>query len=284
MPFNKSARAHWRLCTWRLAAGTWTTGIDISPDGDWFDGQFALGNWELILERFAPALPLRGCACCPSRQPPAADAPPVSALELGSWEGNSTSWILSHLCHHKDSVLVAVDNWTYANQGVGTEHEGKRQADLDNVEARFDANVKLASTADGGQGRLEKRKGDTAVILPELHKEGFSFDFCYIDASHAAEDVLRDAVLAWPMIKSGGLIVFDDYGQHHTQSETCPVAIRHRAGEIQGNLTLGWMGLREGGRPEGCQCTGRGVDAFLGAYGKLCEVVDCKYQIVLKKK
>ena len=66
------------------------------------------------------------------------------------------------------------------------------------MEARFDANLKLASTADGGQGRLDKRRGDTGKVLPELLKENFRFDFCYIDASHAAEDVLRDAVLAWP--------------------------------------------------------------------------------------
>ena len=245
----------------------------------------ALPNWEEVLLKYAPTLPLRGCACCASRPAPAADAPPVTALELGSWELNSTAWILSHLCHLKESVLVAVDNFTYANQGVWDEHEQKRQADLVNVEARFDANVKLASTADGGQGRLDKRKGDKGKVLPELLKENFLFDFCYIDASHAAEDVLRDAVLAWPMIKDGGLIVFDDYGQHHAQSETCPIAIKHRAGEIEHCVTLGWYGLREGkGRPEGCQCTGRGVDAFLAAYGKMCQIVDCKYQIVLKKK
>ena len=211
MPFNKSARG--RLCAWRKADGTWTKGLNVSEDCQWFDGAYALGNWEGVLKNHAPSLPLRGCACCPSRPTPTADAPPVSALELGSWEGNSTAWILSHLCYHRDSVLVAVDNWTYANQGVWDEDEAKRQADVINAEARFDANVKLASTADHGQGRVDKRKGDTGVILPELLKEGFSFDFCYIDASHAAEDVLRDAVLAWPLIKPGGLIVFDDYGQ-----------------------------------------------------------------------
>ena len=56
---------------------------------------------------------------------------------------------MSHLCYHRDSVLVAVDNWSYANQGVWDEHEAKRQAHVITVEARFDANVKLASTADG---------------------------------------------------------------------------------------------------------------------------------------
>lgn len=83
--------------------------------------------------------------------------------------------------------------------------------------------------ADQGAGKLIKRRGHTATVLPELGREGFEFDFCYIDASHAPEDVLRDAILAWPLMKSGGVIMFDDYGQHHWESETCPIALRAKS-------------------------------------------------------
>lgn len=38
------------------------------------------------------------------------------------------------------------------------------------------------------------------------------FDLIYIDGSHEAADVLADAVLAWPLLKPGGLLGFDDYG------------------------------------------------------------------------
>jgi hypothetical protein len=32
-----------------------------------------------------------------------------------------------------------------------------------------------------------------------------------VDASHYAADVLADAVLAWPLLRPGGLLCFDDY-------------------------------------------------------------------------
>jgi energy-coupling factor transporter ATP-binding protein EcfA2 len=37
------------------------------------------------------------------------------------------------------------------------------------------------------------------------------YDFIYIDGSHVAKDVLTDACMAWPLLKQGGLLVFDDY-------------------------------------------------------------------------
>jgi predicted O-methyltransferase YrrM len=40
---------------------------------------------------------------------------------------------------------------------------------------------------------------------------GNLYDFIYIDGSHIAKDVLTDACMAWPLLKQGGLLVFDDY-------------------------------------------------------------------------
>jgi hypothetical protein len=41
-------------------------------------------------------------------------------------------------------------------------------------------------------------------------KKGY-FDFVYVDGSHQAPDVLTDAVLAFKLTKTGGLMIFDDY-------------------------------------------------------------------------
>lgn len=38
-----------------------------------------------------------------------------------------------------------------------------------------------------------------------------SLDFAYIDGSHKAFDVCQDGLGVWPKIKSGGLVIFDDY-------------------------------------------------------------------------
>jgi len=36
------------------------------------------------------------------------------------------------------------------------------------------------------------------------------FDFIYIDGAHEAKFVIQDAVLALPLLKPGGYILFDD--------------------------------------------------------------------------
>jgi predicted O-methyltransferase YrrM len=38
-----------------------------------------------------------------------------------------------------------------------------------------------------------------------------SFDLIYIDGSHEATDVLTDAILAFPLLRIGGTLIFDDY-------------------------------------------------------------------------
>lgn len=37
------------------------------------------------------------------------------------------------------------------------------------------------------------------------------FDFMYIDGSHKCIDVYNDCVLAWRILRKGGLMVLDDY-------------------------------------------------------------------------
>jgi predicted O-methyltransferase YrrM len=62
---------------------------------------------------------------------------------------------------------------------------------------------------------ITKEKGTSIEKLAEwlapsvVHPE--RFNFIYIDGSHTAKDVLTDACMAWPLLKQGGLMVFDDY-------------------------------------------------------------------------
>ena len=43
------------------------------------------------------------------------------------------------------------------------------------------------------------------------------FDFVFVDGSHFADDVVVDALEAWRVTKTGGLLAFHDYGE-----DTCP--------------------------------------------------------------
>ena len=44
-----------------------------------------------------------------------------------------------------------------------------------------------------------------------IRRQTTLFDFVYIDGSHQAPDVLMDACLTFRMLKTGGIMVFDDY-------------------------------------------------------------------------
>ena len=73
------------------------------------------------------------------------------------------------------------------------------------AEGQFDAN--LAGLAD----RIEKIKGSSTSVLPELGIAGRRFDLAYVDGSHMAADVYSDAVLTWSIMDAGGIVIFDDY-------------------------------------------------------------------------
>ena len=81
------------------------------------------------------------------------------------------------------------------------------------VEARFDENVKLAIGTDRRRGVSCGRSSSAPRSrLPDMIATGEApFDLIYIDGSHTAADVLTDAVLAFQLLRVGGVMIFDDY-------------------------------------------------------------------------
>jgi predicted O-methyltransferase YrrM len=124
-------------------------------------------------------------------------ADPVRILEIGSWEGRSTLFLLTYFTQ---GHLTAVDTWTGSE-----EYEYNATRDLRDLEARFDGNLAPCSE------RLTKRKGSSLHVLPQLLDEQHRFDLIYVDGSHFADDVLTDAILAWRLLKQDGVLIFDDF-------------------------------------------------------------------------
>ena len=57
-----------------------------------------------------------------------------------------------------------------------------------------------------------RSSGDRRLRLPRTSPAGEApFDLIYIDGSHTAADVLIDAVLAFQLLRVGGVMIFDDY-------------------------------------------------------------------------
>ncbi len=122
-------------------------------------------------------------------------------LEIGSFEGRSTVWIMENMMREHDT-LVCVDTW----QG-GEEHGAE---DMNAVWERFVHNTKVAF--DRFPNRYyDHYKGTSAKYLATAISDEEEFHFIYIDGSHIARDVLTDACMAWPVLAKGGIMVFDDY-------------------------------------------------------------------------
>jgi predicted O-methyltransferase YrrM len=140
------------------------------------------------------------------------------ALEIGSYEGRSATWLIENVLAKDGSQLVAVDAW--GAQEV--------TAETRRVEEAFDRNIAIARKRFPGV-RVEKCKGASAWVLPLLlaRGEGGSYDFVYVDANHGAADVLSDLVMAFHLCKPGGLIFCDDYlwFQQRDPLETPKIAI-----------------------------------------------------------
>ena len=136
----------------------------------------------------------------------AAKRPVRRFLEIGSFEGRSTIWTVENMMRDGDTI-DCIDTWE------GGEEHGDQ--DMAAVEKRFDNNACAANGYYGGSRLVSKFKGTStkslARFLDDPSYTEYGYDFIYIDGSHVAKDVMTDACMAWPLLKKGGILVFDDY-------------------------------------------------------------------------
>jgi predicted O-methyltransferase YrrM len=119
---------------------------------------------------------------------PLAGRPGVAFLEVGSYEGRAAVWLLETTLTHETARLDCVDLFSDPA-----------------CEQRFDHNIRTAH----GKNKVRKLKGLSQEVLRCLPLD--HYDAVYVDGSHSAPDVLEDAVLAFRLLKSGGILLFDDY-------------------------------------------------------------------------
>ena len=127
----------------------------------------------------------------------------INVLEIGSWEGLSSCFILKML---PNAQLTSVDTWAGADEHQDA--ESVFNSLLNNIETSFDNN--LIQFKD----RLTKFKGTSQSFFNANSSRGV-FDLIYIDGSHHCDDVMVDAVKGFELLKIGGLMIFDDYFWKH---------------------------------------------------------------------
>jgi predicted O-methyltransferase YrrM len=129
---------------------------------------------------------------------------PIRIIEIGCYEGRATSYLIESCVDFGPLDITCIDTW------AGSVDLGDDK--MAGVEARFDENVRLALDGTGGYATFRKLKQTSATALAALiAADAEPFDLVYIDGSHTAPDVLADAVLAFQLLRVGGVIIFDDY-------------------------------------------------------------------------
>lgn len=173
------SRAPERALLTEAEAATWYEGKTFSFD--WTSWHFP--NWIKLLA------PLR------EHKP--------RVLEIGSWEGRSALFFLNYL---PGATLTCIDTFAGGQEHQEAAAKNAEEARiLQEVEAKFDRNTTAFKPC------IEKIKAASTDALIGLGLENRRFDVAYIDGGHRSSEVYADAVLTWPLMAKGGLVIFDDY-------------------------------------------------------------------------
>ena len=127
----------------------------------------------------------------------------VQYLEIGVFRGSTIKWV-SEVTGPK-SKCIGVDPWEFKL--------GSRRIFPDDThgKAKWAAMISnLRKIQHSSKGKIQLIKGYSQEVLPYKFKKN-QFDFIYVDGHHTIHAVMRDFCMAWPLLKVGGVMNFDDY-------------------------------------------------------------------------
>jgi hypothetical protein len=164
-------------------------------------------------------------------------------LEIGTFEGRTAFWLLDNIQKSKVTVIDPEvgpnfrDNfvkWTVGNEAT----------------------------------RFNWRCDYSFPSLLEEYSLGNKYDLIYIDGDHNSSGVLEDAIIAWKLLKIGGILLFDDYMM---EIKDPWFYISHKEFLTHKNFGLTFHHPKEA------------VDAFLNIYKGQYEMYIDNYQIGIVK-
>ncbi len=183
---------------------------------DWFS--FKSSNWKNYLSDYK-------------------DKENLNFLEIGSHEGRSCSWLLDNILTHETSRMHCVDIFY---------DDGYEKKFGESLKTRFFKNTKKY----GEKIILHEEWSFDFLTKENIKKE--KYDFIYVDGNHSAKCVIEDSVLSFRLLKSNGILIFDDYDWNKNN-------------------------LPPEKRPE------IAIDAFLQIYKNLINVLYSGSQVIIKK-
>ena len=158
-------------------------------------------------------------------------------LELGTAQGRATVWLLEEILTGKNCNIITVDanieqsakvtgnslinkafeqiedELKYKNENLSEFSKVTSQKDWwdnrENVEIVYNVVNNLAPYIEKKSCTFYNLK--TSEFFNQFTSNEPIFDFVYIDASHSPEDVIFDAINSFRYLKTGGMMIFDDY-------------------------------------------------------------------------
>ncbi len=113
----------------------------------------------------------------------------IQALQIGSFEGISTCWLLDYVLTHRSAKITCIDRYFPEN---------------------FDINIERTGVAD----KVVTLLGEPEQLLPTLALDSYSLiyvDLIDVAGCNLAEQAQRNATQAWKLLTLGGLMILDDY-------------------------------------------------------------------------
>jgi len=191
---------------------------------DWFSGHIPIWNYFLHQYKGKPSL---------------------NFLEIGSFQGKASVWLLENILTDKTSKLTCIDTFEGSiEHHINPEYKSM----LTSLYDIFRHNISYFED----QVIVIKDKSENALYL--LKKN--TYDFVYIDGDHHSRAVIQDAILSFPLLKIGGIMIFDDYT---------------------------WGINNENDAKYNIVAPRPAIDAFLLFYREKIEILNINQQVIIKK-
>lgn len=125
-----------------------------------------------------------------------------NVLEIGSWQGKSTSYLARAVYDSGNGRMFAVDHF---KGNIGKENYYAVGGSLENLQVQFENNMRSLNLL------------DVITVLPYKSSEAYpkisdhTFRFLFIDGDHTEDGVKNDIELFCSLVPAGGIVVFDDF-------------------------------------------------------------------------
>jgi hypothetical protein len=136
---------------------------------------------------------------------PLAGTDKLRFLQLGAFTGDASVWLCDNVLTGTYCYLTDVDTWE------GSDEPAHKDMDF----------VSVYDTYRRKTDHYQQVLRVTSTTMDFLNRPNKNeiFDFIYVDADHTTVGVILDAELSWPLLKSGGIMAFDDYTWGHESGD-----------------------------------------------------------------